>query len=145
MGRIKPGISIEAAQTELKAIAARLARQYRESNADRSVDLVLVKETVVADIRSSLFVLMGAVGFVLLIACDNVANLLLVYPDRLIYVTSMSAPSISPFISTIRAPLIGMPFCVVVSVGGQYIANVLPLDGTAELAAFFDGVLLPQG
>ena len=97
MGRIKPGISIEAAQTELKAIAARLAQQYRESNADRSVDLVLVKETVVADIRSSLFVLMGAVGFVLLIACDNVANLLLVYPDRLIYVTSMSAPSISPF------------------------------------------------
>lgn len=125
VGRIKPGISIEAAQTELKAIAARLARQYPESNADRSVDLVLVKETVVADIRSSLFVLMGAVGFVLLIACANVANLLLVYPDRLIYVTSMSAPSISPFISTIRAPLIGMPFCVVVSVGGQYIANVL--------------------
>ena len=67
VGRIKPGISIEAAQTELKAIAARLAQQYRESNADRSVDLVLVKETVVADIRSSLFVLMGAVGFVLLI------------------------------------------------------------------------------
>ncbi len=78
MGRIKPGISIEAAQTELKAIAARLAQQYRESNADRSVDLVLMKETVVADIRSSPFVLMGAVGFVLLIACDNVANLLLV-------------------------------------------------------------------
>ena len=72
MGRIKPGISIEAAQTELKAIAARLAQQYRESNADRSVDLVPMKETVVADIRNSLFVLMGAVGFVLLIACTNV-------------------------------------------------------------------------
>jgi putative ABC transport system permease protein len=77
VGRIKRGETIESAQAEMKAIAARLATSYPKDNQGRTVQLTDWRESLSQDSRKALLTLMGAVGFVLLIACANVANLLL--------------------------------------------------------------------
>jgi putative ABC transport system permease protein len=77
IGQLKPGITPEQGRAELIAIADRLALQYPESNKGWSVMLVPLQEFMVRDIKPALMVLIVAVSFVLLIACANVANLLL--------------------------------------------------------------------
>src|SRR2546423_5019059 len=77
VGRLKPGFTLAQAEGEVKAIAARLEGQYTASNVGFSLNLVLAHEDVIKDVKPALLVLLGAVGFVLLIACANVANLLL--------------------------------------------------------------------
>jgi putative ABC transport system permease protein len=77
IGRLKPGATIEQAQAELNTIARRLAQAHPEADADWSIGVDRLHETIVQDSRGALYVLLGAVGFVLLIACTNVANLLL--------------------------------------------------------------------
>jgi hypothetical protein len=78
VGRLRPGISRERAQSELRIVADRLAREYPDSNAGFSVDLVPLREQLIGDVRPTLWMLMAAVLAVLLIACVNVAHLLLV-------------------------------------------------------------------
>jgi putative ABC transport system permease protein len=75
-GRLKNGVTPDAALNELKQIAARLAKQYPESNSAVSVTVKPLLENQVGDYRASLNLLLGAVGLVLLIACANLANLL---------------------------------------------------------------------
>jgi predicted permease len=75
--RMKPGVTVEHARAEMKSIAQHLDELHPESNGNDSVVLQPLLDAIVEDVRTSLLVLMGAVGFVLLIACANIANLLL--------------------------------------------------------------------
>ena len=78
IGRLKPGVTIELARAEMNAIAQQLFREHPVANAgaDR-VNVISLQESVTGNVTPSLFMLFGAVGLVLLIACANVANLLL--------------------------------------------------------------------
>ena len=77
IGRIKAGVTVEQARADLRAIAERLEKQFPDSN--RNVDAVVIpiREWLVAGFSDQLWIMFGAVGLVLLIACANVANLLL--------------------------------------------------------------------
>jgi predicted permease len=76
-GRMKPGVSIAQAQAELNAIGARLAKDFPKENDGWTMQMIPLQQRMVFNVKSALFVLLGAVGLVLLIACANIANLLL--------------------------------------------------------------------
>jgi len=77
IGRLKPGVTATQAQSELSVIAKRIEQEHNQSHAGTGVKLVPLQEQFVGEVRPVLLVLLGAVGFVLLIACANVASLLL--------------------------------------------------------------------
>jgi putative ABC transport system permease protein len=77
IGRLKPGVTFEAARAQMTAIGRRLEQAYPKVNAGRGIFLQPLRERIAGDAQTNLLLLLGAVGMVLLIACVNVANMLL--------------------------------------------------------------------
>ena len=77
VGRLKAGVTRDQAQAEMSALSARISQQHPEKTAGHGVKIDSLTEVLVGDIGTALVILLGAVGFVLLIACANVANLML--------------------------------------------------------------------
>ena len=77
LGRLKPGVAAARAEAEMRSLGRWLETTYPKDNRDRAIVMAPLMEELVGDYRPRLFVLLGAVGFVLLIACANIANLLL--------------------------------------------------------------------
>jgi len=77
IGRLRPGATLSQAQSDIAGITRRMEQDFPQTNAGLGSNVVPLHTQVVGDVRGMLFILLGAVGFVLLIACTNVANLLL--------------------------------------------------------------------
>ncbi len=77
IGRLKPGVSLTQAQTEMNALGARLAKEFPAQDSGLTIRVVPYRQAVVGNVKSALLILLGAVGLLLLIACANIANLLL--------------------------------------------------------------------
>jgi putative ABC transport system permease protein len=82
VGRLKAGVSIERAVADMDTIARRIEAAHPATNKDIAVGMILYYEQIVQNIRPTLYVLLGAVGFVLLIGCANLANLMLARAER---------------------------------------------------------------
>ncbi|MGH8721056.1 MAG: ABC transporter permease, partial [Burkholderiales bacterium] len=75
VGRLRDGVTLDQAATDVRTIAARLAQAFPQSNADKGATVTTLAESIVGDVDQALLILLGAVGLLLLVACTNVANL----------------------------------------------------------------------
>lgn len=151
IGRLKPGITVEQAGAEMFTIAHNLAKEYSATNSGTSVNVVSLHEYLVQDTRPALFLLMGAVAFLLLIACVNVANLLLARGAARAREMAMRAALGAKWARLIRQSLtesvvlaivagfLAVPFCFWAS--GD-LGRLLPEDRREMLSVAVDGRVL---
>jgi len=132
IARLKPGVSLAQARNDLTLIAQRLEHEHPTTNKDRGVEVVTMSDEIVGGIRPTLLMVFGAVVFVLLVACANVANLLLARSSvRFKEITIRSA------IGAVRSQLIRqlLTESLVLSIVGGLVGLLLAVWGTALVSA----------
>jgi len=133
IGRLKPGVDLRAAQSELSAISSRLEQLYPEDDKGWGATIIPLRQQLVGDVRPALLVLLGAVAFVLLIACANVANLVLgkiLARKREIAIRSALGASRGAILRQVLAETL------LLSVSGGAIGLLLARSGTTLITKF---------
>jgi predicted permease len=137
VGRLAPGVTFPQARAEMEGVAARLAKEYPASNDQFGVSLTPIRDQFVADTRPAILILFGAVMFVLLIACANVANLFLVRGEartkeialRIAFGASRSRIIRQMLTESFVLALLGGALGVALAIGGIHgIAQLIPAD-----------------
>ena len=139
--KLKPGISIEQATTRMDALAARIAHDFPKSNKGWGVGIDSFKSVLVADeLKQSLYMLMGAVGMVLLIACANLANLTLARGSAREHEVAIRAA-----IGAGRGRLVRqfLTESLIISIGGGALGVGVAYAGLAALKANIPSNILP--
>jgi putative ABC transport system permease protein len=139
--RLGDGVALEQAQADIDVICRRLAQQYPATNTDMTAQVIPLQEKVVANIRPTLLVLLGTVGFVLLIACSNVANLMLVRANGRKKETAVRLALGSSRWRVIRQSLVES---LLLSVAGAAVATLIAEWGIAGLIASLPEGSLPR-
>jgi putative ABC transport system permease protein len=151
VGRLAPGVTFAQARAEMEGIAARLAKEYPASNDQFSVSLTPIRDEFVADSRPAILILFGAVMFVLLIACANVANLFLVRGEARTKEIALRIAFGASRIRIIRQMLtesfvlafLGGALGVALAIGGIHgIARLIPADMLSGATVHMDGTVL---
>ncbi len=132
VARLRPGVSVAQAQAKLNALMSRLGAQFPDSHKDRRLRLVPLREDIVAESESTIYVLMGAAALVLLIACLNVANLFLARS-----VAQTRETAIRAALGARRSRLIGQRLMdsLVVALAGGTVGSVVAYWGVKVLLA----------
>jgi len=141
VGRLKPGVSLEQAESDMQTIARSLAEQYPQVNKGTGVTLSSLKSEVVRPVRSLLFLLVTAVLFVLLIACVNVANLLLA---RMSHRSTEIAIRTALGASRRRLLRQFLTEGVMLALAGGALGSLLAFWGTEAALTLLPDVLLPR-
>ena len=139
--RLRDGVPLQQAQADIDVICRRLAQQYPATNTDMTAQVIPLQEKVVANIRPTLLVLLGTVGFVLLIACSNVANLMLVRAHGKKKETAVRLALGSSRWRVVRQSLVES---LLLSVVGAAVATVIAKWGISGLIASLPAGSLPR-
>jgi len=131
IARLKPGVSLPQAQADMSAIAANIDQLYKKSKGFGTT-IIELREQMVGDFRLALLVLLGTVGFVLLIACANVANLLLAW-----FLQRQKEFAVRTALGATRTHLIRQMLTesILLAVGGGVLGLLLAKVGTSALLA----------
>ncbi len=132
--RLKPGASIEQARAQFKTVAAKLEHDYPQANGGMKVPILPLRDTLTGDARSTVLLLLGAVGLVLLVACSNVANLLLARASL-----RQKEIAIRAAIGASRAQVIQQSLveCVMLALGGSVLGLLVARLSLNGLVALF--------
>lgn len=138
VGRLKPGITISEAQSQMEALARQSAREYPETNRHYGVQIESIRDSYVENIKSSLWILQVAVFFLFLIACANVANMLLARAS-----TAEREMAIRLALGAGKGRLFSQSLtqAMILSVGGAALGLLLAIYGVQILAKLFESQL----